>query len=48
VQPQKRKREEMNIKEVSASPNKKKKTAAIISMGRRIYELKSESMDMDN
>jgi hypothetical protein len=45
VQPQKRKREEPEIKEESAPP--KKKAAAIISMGGRIYELESESIDMD-
>jgi hypothetical protein len=46
VQPQKRKREEPEIKEESAPP--KKKAAAIISMGGRIYELESESMDVDD
>jgi uncharacterized protein YciI len=29
------------------SPDKKKKAAAIISMGGRIYELESKSMDVD-
>jgi hypothetical protein len=47
VQPQKRQRESQNIKEESAPPEKKKKAAAIISMGRRIYELESESMDVN-
>jgi hypothetical protein len=48
VKPQKRKREEPDIKEESAFPDKKKKAAAIISMGGRIYELESESMDVDD
>jgi hypothetical protein len=48
VKPQKRKREEPNIREESAPPDKKKKAAAIISMGGRIYELESELMDMDD
>jgi hypothetical protein len=48
VQPQKRKRKNPDIKEESAPPEKKKKAAAIISIGGRIYELKSESMDVDD
>jgi uncharacterized membrane protein YvbJ len=47
VKPQKQKREEPNIKKESIPPEKKKKAAAIISMGERIYELESESMDMN-
>jgi hypothetical protein len=47
IRPQKRKREEPDIKEESAPPSKKK-AAAIISMGGRIYELESESMDVDD
>jgi hypothetical protein len=46
IRPQKRKREEPEIKEESAPP--KKKAAAIISMGGRIYELEFESMDVDD
>jgi hypothetical protein len=34
--------------EESAPPEKKKEAAAIISMGGRIYELESESMDVDD
>jgi hypothetical protein len=48
IKPQKQKRDEPNIKEESAPPDKKKKVAAIISMGGRIYELECESMDVDD
>jgi hypothetical protein len=48
VKPQKRKREEPDIKEKSTPPEKKKQATAIISMGGRIYELESESMDVDD
>jgi hypothetical protein len=48
IKPQKWKREEPDFKEESAPPVKMKKAAAIISIGGRIYELESESMDMDD
>jgi hypothetical protein len=48
IQPQKCKREDPNIKEESAPTEKKKKAAAIISIGGRIYELESKLMDMDD
>jgi hypothetical protein len=48
VQPQKRKWEDQPRKVESAPPDKKKKAAAIISMGGRIYELESELMDVDD
>jgi hypothetical protein len=48
VHPHKRKRDEPDIKEESAPPDQKKKEAAIISMGGRIYELESELMDVDD
>jgi hypothetical protein len=48
VEPQKRKRDTQEIKEESAPPDKKKKAAAIKSMSRRICELESESIDMDD
>jgi myo-inositol-hexaphosphate 3-phosphohydrolase len=48
VKPQKRKRDVPNIKEKSAPPDKKKRAAAIISMGQRIYDLESELMDVDD
>jgi hypothetical protein len=48
VQPQKREWGDLDIKEESAPPETKQKAAAIISMGRRICELKSESMDIDD
>jgi hypothetical protein len=48
VKPQKWKQEDQMFNEESAPPDKRKKATAIISMGGRIYELESKSIDMDD
>jgi hypothetical protein len=47
IQSQKRKQEDLNIKEELAPSDEKKKAVAIISMGGAIYELEFKLMDVD-